>query len=342
MRTNIKPSILLPTVALLIVTIPLLAQTDSLVFTNGKSAVGEIKKMERGVITMSTDYSSSDFKIEWDKVQEIYSQQSFLISLSDRTRITSTILFDVDDNRVVLTDEDEKVAVNVYDIVYFNLVERTFKDRFSANIDVGFNLTRANNLSQFNTRTRMGYHTEKWELGGSYNTVFSQQDSIGSTFRMDANVTVKRFLPHDYYFAVSNDFLSNDEQELKLRSNLKVGVGNYLVRTNVLYWGLFGGLAYNNESFTTESNASQETAEAFLGTEVNLFNAGDFGLSSSVIMYPNLTTKGRLRSDIKFDMVYDLPFDFYIKIGTTLNYDNQAASGAPLDYVIQSGLGWKW
>jgi hypothetical protein len=32
-----------------------------------------------------------------------------------------------------------------------------------------------------------------------------------------------------------------------------------------------------------------------------------------------------------------------IKVGTTVNYDNQPVPGATaLDYVIQSGLGWEW
>ncbi len=323
--------------------VPLFAQTDSLVFTNGEYATGEIKKMERGVLTMETDYSDSDFRIEWEKVAQIYSDQRFIVSLTDHSLINSAFQFDVDDNMVVVTQDAEKRAVNVYDIVYFKSVSETFGDRLSANIDIGLNLTKANNLRQLNTRMLLGYLTQKWELSGSYNTVFSRQDSIAQTARTDANVSVKRFMAHDFYFGFSNDFLSNDEQKLKLRSNIKGGVGNYLVRTNSLYWGVFVGIAYNNETFTDEASPDRKTVEAMLGTEVNLFNTGDFGLSTNVTVYPNLTTSGRIRSDIKFDMVYDLPLDFYIKVGTTINYDNQpAASGAKLDYVIQSGFGWKW
>jgi len=52
---------------------------------------------------------------------------------------------------------------------------------------------------------------------------------------------------------------------------------------------------------------------------------------------------GRFRLDFKFDLKYELPLDFYIKTGTTINYDNQpVADAGTLDYVIQTGIGWEW
>ena len=66
-------------------------------------------------------------------------------------------------------------------------------------------------------------------------------------------------------------------------------------------------------------------------------------LLTKIVVYPSITEKGRVRLDFNFDMKYDLPLDFYLQIGTTLNFDNQAVEGAPeLDYVVQSTFGWKW
>ncbi|MCD4731861.1 MAG: hypothetical protein K8R74_14740, partial [Bacteroidales bacterium] len=59
---------------------PISAQTDSLVFYNGNYLVGEVKTMNRGVITVETDYSDADFKIEWGKIKEIYTVTYFLIT----------------------------------------------------------------------------------------------------------------------------------------------------------------------------------------------------------------------------------------------------------------------
>jgi hypothetical protein len=53
------------------------AQVDSLILKNGNIIVGEFKDMDKGVLTIETDYSDSDFKIEWEGIEEIYSKTNF-------------------------------------------------------------------------------------------------------------------------------------------------------------------------------------------------------------------------------------------------------------------------
>ena len=74
-----------------------------------------------------------------------------------------------------------------------------------------------------------------------------------------------------------------------------------------------------------------------------MFNFSDLDVSTRVLGYPSLTEKKRMRVDVNFDLKYDLPKDFYIKAGISLNYDNQPVENASaLDYVLQTGLGWEW
>ena len=56
---------------------------DSLVFKNADFVAGEIKSMDRGVLTIETDYSKSDFTVEWTGVKEIFTKTQFLITLTD-------------------------------------------------------------------------------------------------------------------------------------------------------------------------------------------------------------------------------------------------------------------
>ena len=48
------------------------AQHDSLILKTGDVIVGEIKSLDKGVVTIETDYSKSDFTIEWSGIKEIY------------------------------------------------------------------------------------------------------------------------------------------------------------------------------------------------------------------------------------------------------------------------------
>ena len=247
------------------------------------------------------------------------------------------------DDEILLDDGTRKILVHVQEIVAFKPINDTFWDKFSASIDLSFDLTKTNNLTQFSTRTNVGYLTKRWEIKANYNTVFSSQDSVADINRMDANITFNYFLPQDWYVFYSNDFLKNDEQKLALRSTSKLGIGYYLVRTNAIYLGLYGGAAANVESFTENASPDRQSGEAFAGLELNMFDIGDLSLLTNITGYPSLTESGRFRLDFKFDLKYDLPLDFYIKTGTTVNYDNQPVAGAgTVDYVIQTGIGWEW
>jgi uncharacterized protein DUF481 len=319
------------------------AQSDTLVMKNREMILGDIKKLERGVVTIETSYSDSDFKIEWDKINQLRSIQSYLVTLSDGRRFNASINSIGDGTRVQLDDGENRVLVKVNELVEFKPIDDTLWEKISASIDLGYNVTKASNLVQFNTRAYLGYLTKRWEASGNYNNVFSSQDSVANTNRMDANLTFRYFLPKDWFLALSNDFLQNDEQKLKLRSATKFAVGNYVVHNNTTYFALIGGVAVNNETFTENANPDRKSGEAFAGLELNMFNTGDLSLLTSVFAYPNLTESGRLRVDFKFDIKYDLPLDFYIKAGTTVNFDSQPVAGAAeLDYVIQTGFGWEW
>jgi hypothetical protein len=100
----------------------------------------------------------------------------------------------------------------------------------------------------------------------------------------------------------------------------------------------------NKESFSGDA-ADKNSIEGFLGSELNLFDIGDVDLFTTLLVYPSLTETNRWRTDFNIDTKYDLPLidDFYIKIGFTLNYDNQPVEGAAdTDYIFHTGFGWEW
>jgi hypothetical protein len=319
------------------------AQLDTIVVSSGDIIVGDIKSMSRGVVTVETPYSDSDFKIEWAKVTGIYTKGDYIVSLENGKRMVSTLKMDLDDStKVALFDGASKLNVTISDVVLFKTVDEGFLDRLSASIDLGFTLTKANNLSQLSLRSNLGYLTENWSADASLDAVRSTQDSVAATERTDASATFSYFLWKGWFALVSVSFLQNDEQKLKLRSTPKVGIGNYVVQTNHLYWSLYLGMAMNNETYTDPTIPDRSDAEVNIGTELNLFDIGDFRFLTSLSVFKSITEGGRTRADYKLDLKYDLPLDFYIGLGFTLNYDNQPVEGASeSDYVFQTSFGWE-
>ena len=319
------------------------AQNDTLVFKDGTHMVGEIKNMNRGIIVIETDYSDSDFEIEWEKVAEFYSRQEYIISLDNGERMTSTMKTDQSDKSKLFLDWSGTGRKVVNDnVVNIKPVKDSFIDRLSASIDLGFTLTKANNLRQFTTRSYLGYLTDNWSADGSLDAVRSSQDSIANTERTDASVGFNYFTGKNWFVLVSAKFLQNDEQKLKLRATPKTGIGNYIIQTNYLYLGVYGGVAWNNESYTDPTIPNRSDVEANIGAEFNRFDMGDLGLLTTLSVYKSIKEGNRTRADFKFDIKYDLPLDFYIKLGYTLNYDSDPVEGASNnDYVFQTTFGWE-
>ena len=70
---------------------PVYAAQDVVITTTGDRLVGEIKRVEKDVLTISTGYSDSDFKIEWDKVASIESDRQFLVETFDGKRLSGSL-----------------------------------------------------------------------------------------------------------------------------------------------------------------------------------------------------------------------------------------------------------
>ena len=304
--------------------------------------VGEIKSMDRGVVVVNTDYSDSDFKIEWDEIHAINTKTSFFITLSDEAKYYGTLKSISESTISILTIDKKVVKCDLNDIVYLAPLKKDFWDRLHASIDISLSLTKANNLKQLTSRSTIGYRDEKWSTNATFNSLHSTQDSIESIERSDGKIDYRYVLPRRWYTIATVSVSSNTEQKLDLRMNAQLGLGKFIIRTNSAYWGANLGVNRNVEKYTGET-ADRDSWEGYLGSELNLFDIGDLDLLTRIMVYPGITEEERFRADFTLDTKYDLPYDFYIKIGLTVNYDNRPAEGASeTDYVFQTGFGWEW
>ena len=318
------------------------AQQDTIYLNSGETIIGELKEMKRNVATIGTDFTENDLDIKWDKVKRLNTTSEYFITIISGNRYTGH-LESVDDNFVAFINKGDTLRkAKTKDIISIRQIKSDFMSRLDVSLSFGYNFTKANNLSQYSVRSNVGYKAERWLASARYNQIIATQDDIDRTQRLDANAVYNRFLKKNWFVLGEVNLLSNTSQNINLRTLGKFGLGKYLIRTNDRYWGLQAGISFNNESFSTETgNTSNNSTEAFLGTEVNLYDIGDFHMLSRVVVYPSLTESGRWRSDFNIDIKYDLPLDFYINLGFSLNYDNQPVqTGVDTDYIFQTTFGW--
>jgi hypothetical protein len=318
-----------------------LAQKDTVTFKNKDVLVGELKEMSSNILTLKTSYSDKDFNIEFDEVTSLNLEHRYSVALASGLRVYGYIKT-TSDKQVTITQEDSsRVMVKMNQIVSLRKLDDGFWKHFKGSFDFGYVLTKENNSEQLNFAGALNYFSEKWIHRAQYNQLITTQDDAEDIKRTDWSLDTKRYLKKKWFISSNFSFLSNTSQELAGRFTPTVGAGNYLVRTNKLFFLVGGGLTYNIEKYTN-SDDNKESTELQLITQFNMFNFKNINLYVSAIGYPSLSEKGRFRSDYGFKIKYDLPFEFYIKTELQANFDNQPVSSAVKnDYVFSTGIGWE-
>ncbi|MGB0836968.1 MAG: DUF481 domain-containing protein [Flavobacteriaceae bacterium] len=316
------------------------AQNDSIRFSKDQYLKGEIKKLDKGVLTVSTSYSDSDFKIEWEKVTYISSKVHFLVSTSDGRRFEGYLKTLSNGKIQVRTSEDEVYSYTKAQIIYLNTLKDRFLDQAYASFDIGLNITKSNNYRQLSFNSNMGYLGKKWSTDISYSGLNSIQDNAADISRQNGSLSLRYYLPRDYFIVGSLSTLSNTEQNLDFRLNSSAGIGKFIIHTNHTYWAFQIGTNSNREMYYNDSSPSNSW-EGYAGSTLNLFDVGNISLNTTLQTYYSRESLPRWRIDYSLTTKYDLPLDFYINLDLNLNYDSRPSDGSKSDYVLTTGFGWE-
>ena len=143
-------------------------------------------------------------------------------------------------------------------------------------------------------------------------------------------------------------WLSSTESKLKLRTIGRAGMGRYIVRSTVLYLSAEGGLGGTGNNYmapndTTPADPRISEFVGYVAGVFDIFDLGDFEFYFSTNYYINIGKRDRHRVDLNTELTYDLPLDFYIRLGFVLNFDSRPSTGADNnDYQFTSGVGWSF
>lgn len=300
---------------------------------------GEIKGLSSSILRVKTPNSEDDFQIKFSRVTELQVQRPCNVVLTGGRRRTGYIS-SKNPNEFTMTYASGLTEVfPIRDLVELNAFKKNFWQRFRGNIDVSYNLTKANNASQLNIGGGLGYRGSTWNSSFDISSLQSQQKNTADIQRTDIKGEVQRVLTSKYYLLSTIGFLSNTEQALKGRYSIRVGVGRFLALSNRLAWGLSTGINYNIENFSN-ATPSRTSTEFVLGTELDMFDFKDWHLKTNLNVFPSLTESSRWRIDYNLDIKWEIISDFYVKSALQFNYDNQvAAEGSQFDYILTTGIG---
>ena len=220
--------------------------------------------------------------------------------------------------------------------------ERSFWSRFDAGFDFGYSMTQANSAKQLTLGGTLLYRDRQIVDTALANVFKSSQSNAPDTQRWDFGNDFRYLLGDRWYVNTTQDFLNSDEQKLDLRTTIGGGGGRYLFRSAAQHLALGGGIAWTNENYSDIAIPTKDSAEAYIGTEFMTEKLKFADLVTRLNYYPSLTIDDRYRINYKFDLDFNLPGDWYLRIGIFENFDSLPPQGLSRnDYGWSNSFGLK-
>ena len=315
-------------------------QPDVVVTTTGERLAGEIIRVEKDVLTFSTGYSDADFKIEWDKIASLESSRQFLVETFDGKRLTGSLIPDPSAKAAV---QIAGTSVLLADMSVMQPIERGFWSRFDSGLDFGYSMTKANSAKQLSLGSNLSYRDANYYDALFANIFSSTQENAPDTQRWDLGNDFRRFLGSRWYVNTTQDFLNSEDQGLDLRTTIGGGAGRYLMRAASQHLAVGAGIAWTNENYSDADTPTKDSAEAYFATEFMTEKLKITDFITRFTYYPSLTIDDRYRLAYRFDFDFNLPGDWYLRVGFFDNYDSQPQEGfSKNDYGWSNAFGFKF
>lgn len=323
------------------------AKTDTVVLRNGDHITGEVKGLSRGKLDYSTD-DAGRLAIEWDKVAGVSSPHSFEVEMTSGTKYFGRL--GVTDRAGMLAVEADTLMIPM--VVRMSSLDAGFFQRVQAYLDMGFTFAKANQATTFTLSGETAYRGEKYGSKLALDSYAQGQESVPTTTRNSVGLQVTRYLPNRWSAVALARTEQNDELDLALRVTAAGVLGRFLVQSNSSEVGAGAGLAVARERFSsTGADPSAEgkantSLEALLvgGWDSFRFDSPKLDFSTSLYLYPSLSTLGRVRGEFTTRIKYELLPDFNVGVSATDTWDSDPpeAGATTNDFIMSFTIGWSY
>ena len=321
---------------------------DRVILTSGNPVVGEIEELRRGRLDVDTE-EMDVVRIDWDDIALVTSGRIWEV-----TDVEGFQYF----GRLGQTDQEGTLVVVLGTaadtLVFSEVVEMTyigggFLAKTNGFLDLGSNLTRANNLASILLKGRFAYRGLLWDFDLEGETYFQRQETITDvgdvleerTSRNSSSFSASRFFGGSWAATSSAEVEQNEELNLDARI-LLILMGEYHFIRNQrmeLYTG--SGGAMNRETFTGEETNS--SAEITFEAGFDAFDVGDLDVFTSVTTFVAPSDGGRFRVNLDARISYEIFNDFVVGVSVTEAYDSEPPTvDAGRDFQYGLTLGWGW
>lgn len=319
------------------------AKTDVVLLKSGDRVTGEIKSLERGKLTLSTDHMGT-LSIDWVAIEEIFSSTGQAIELTNGQRFYGPLAKRENDEMMMVNTEQGAVGLSTGDIVNMYPVEAGFWDRLDVIADLGFSWDKGSNVGKYNVGISTEFRNPRFINRASFKSEITTQEGRSTTSRATLDELHLVFHQNKRYHAFFGSMENNDELGIDLRVLAGAGYGAVPIRSQRSWLSIGAGLATNHEIPVEGSAETNLEGVGMLTFDYYKYSDPERSLRSDLRIFPSLTDFGRWRATFDMDFRLELIADLFWKMGFYSSYDSDPISrdGASSDYGVTSSLGYKF
>ncbi len=317
-------------------------KVDRVTLLNGDHLMGEIKKVDRGVVDFRTD-SLGRVYIEWEDVARLVSPFTYQVETHDGTRYFGTLGEPSSEGWLKIEWAEAIVAeVKLIDVVRVDPISQTFWSRVDGSLNLGYSFTKSSGVTTLSYSGDATYRQRDYEVSLEGSAITTEQET-GTTSNQDYSLSYRRYFGHRWFSQYVAQAQSNSALGLELRGIVAAGLGRNLIQGNRATLSLTGGLAYTTEK-QVEGEARADT-EVLVSLQADIFRFKDpkLDLDTAATYFYSIDT-GRLRGDFDLTLSYEIIKDFVWSLDFYDSYTSEPPSeeSETNDYGVVTSVGYSF
>jgi hypothetical protein len=322
---------------------PLAAENvDVIHLRNGDRITCEIKRLDRSLLSISTD-PLGKASVHWGDVADLVSPRRFDVQVESGEHFLGTPLASAPGSMVLRLDDGTSKTLALTDLIRLAPIGASVWSRVDGNVDAGFSFAQANLETHWTVNGAATYRSPRYQFGANVASQLTAREDADATSRNSLNVNATRSLANRWYTLAWGQFQQNQELSLELRAVAGGGVGRDLSHTDHRLWSTYVGLAYTHERFSGEP--TDQSAEAAVGGQIDFFTPSheDMRITNSILSYFNVSGRQRVRVEVQSAWRHEFLNDFYWSLNGFESFDGDPpADQKRNDSGVSFTLGWKF
>jgi hypothetical protein len=318
---------------------------DTIYLLNGSKIVGEIDKIQLGVISFDPD-DANDITVQLPKLKNIAAVRTvFRIETVNNKVYYGRLLPYSVDRYALLVEAADTILIDIQEISLLYPFKNSFLKRFAGSLGGGLTYTRTNDLGQINFNGKLNYTSKRDEISLSTSGIYSITDTTFTRDREDIFLKNNFYIDNKWFLTLLASYQRNQELGLLRRFQEGLGAGNKFITTKHVYSWARSGMVLNQEK-NIEGVSTGTLAELFTQLEFHFFRFTkpevNFVLADA--FYYSLSQSGRFRDDGEMDLYWEIFKDFKLDLTYYMSFDSKppGLESRTYDFGIVFGLSFSF